>query len=283
MFPPVTGLDHVIIGVRDLAAARAQWARLGFNSTPRGRHVGWGTANHCLMLEEGYVELLGIVDPGQFDNGLSGFLAGREGLLGLALGTVDAEATAAAWARSGLAPAPPRALGRLLELPEGPVELRFRNVMLERQATGGVGAFASQHLTPELLRRPAWTTHPNGALALVSCTIVAREPERVVVAMGRMFGTTALTRTDRLVAVQTGTAVLLVAGEAEAGQLHPGFDLESPEDTPLLQVMAVMVDDPDRAAAFLKLQGVPHRRDASRAVLIQPEDATGVCLELVPS
>ena len=74
MLPPITGLDHLIVGVRDLEAARAQWARLGFNSTPRGRHLGWGTANHCLMLEEGYVELLGIVDPAGFDNGLRRFL-----------------------------------------------------------------------------------------------------------------------------------------------------------------------------------------------------------------
>jgi hypothetical protein len=37
------GIDHLIIGVRDLEAARARYARLGFNTTPRGRHVGWGT------------------------------------------------------------------------------------------------------------------------------------------------------------------------------------------------------------------------------------------------
>ena len=235
------------------------------------------------MLEEGYVELLGIVDPAQFTNGLDRFLERQEGLLGIALGTADPDALYAAWVKAGLAPAEPRALGRLLELPGGEVELRFRNVMLERQATAGVSLFASHHLTPQLLRRPSWTSHPNGALALVSCTIVTRESARVAEAMGSIFGSSALTRTDNLTAVQTGTAVLLVAGEAEAAHLHPGFDIELSGDAPELRVMAVMVDDPDRAAAFLKLQGVPHRRDAGRAVLVQPEDATGVCLELVPA
>lgn len=279
---PISGLDHVIVGVRDLDAARAQWARLGFNVTPRGRHVGWGTANYCLMLEEGYVELLGVVDPGLFDNGLSTFLDRGEGLLGLALATRDPEAVRAAWSRTGLDPTEPRALSRLLELPEGAVELRFRNVMLSREATGGVGLFACAHLTPTLLRRRSWTAHPNGALALVSCTVVAREPAKVADAMGRVFGTSALTRTDRLTAVQTGSAVLLIAGEDDAAQLHPGFDIGPAGDTPRLQVMAIMVDDPDRAAAFLDLQGVPYRRDAARSVLVQPEEATGVCLELVP-
>jgi len=283
MSPPVTGIDHLIVGVRDLDAARRSWNRLGFTVTPRGRHRGWGTANHCLMLQEGYVELLGIVDPTGFDNGLGAFLKEREGLLGVALGTADADATHAAWRRAGLAAGEPAALGRLLELPDGDVELRFRNTMLERRDLAGVGMFASQHLTPELLRRPAWTAHPNGALALVSCTVVARDPAEVAAAMGKVFGTSALTRTDALTAVQTGSAVLLVAGAADAAQLHPGFDIEEPGEAPLLEVMAVMVDDPDRAAALLKRQGVAHRRDASGAVLVQPEDATGVRLELVPA
>jgi hypothetical protein len=279
---PVTGLDHLIVGVRDLEAARAQWARLGFTATPRGRHVGWGTANHCLMLEEGYIELLGIVDPTQFSNRLDSFLEERQGLLGMALGTRDAAATHAAWARAGLAPSEPKALGRILELPGGDVELRFRNVMPDPGALAGVSLFASQHLTPELLRRPAWTRHPNGALALVGCTVVAPDPARVADAMARAFGSSALTRTDRVTAVQTGTAVILVTSEDDAAQLHPGFDIEPPGAAPLLQAMAVMVDDPDRAAAFLKLQGVAHRRDAAGAVLVRPEDATGVRLELVP-
>ena len=283
MSPPVTGIDHLIVGVRDLDAAQRAWARLGFTVTPRGRHSGWGTANRCIMLQEGYVELLGIVDPTKFDNGLAAFLKRQEGLLGIALGTGDAEATHAAWRRAGLTPREPAALGRLLELPEGDVELKFRNTMLERQELAGVGLFASQHLTPGLLRRPGWTDHPNGALALVSCTVVAADPAAVAAAMGKVFGSSALTRTDRVTAVQTGSAVLLVADAADAGQLHPGFDIEEPGAVPLLQVMAVMVEDPDRTADLLKRQGVAHRRDASGAVLVQPEDATGVRLELVPA
>jgi len=46
--------------------------------------IGWGTGNYCIMLEQGYIELLGILDPTQFTNNLDQFLAEREGLLGLA-------------------------------------------------------------------------------------------------------------------------------------------------------------------------------------------------------
>ncbi len=45
----LAGIDHVVIGVRDLERARMGWTRLGFTLTPRGCHLGQGTANYCVM------------------------------------------------------------------------------------------------------------------------------------------------------------------------------------------------------------------------------------------
>ena len=77
--PDIAGIDHLLVGVRDLESAARQWRRLGFQLTPRGRHIGWGTANYCIMFQDDYLELLGIVDPAQFTNNLDRFLATREG------------------------------------------------------------------------------------------------------------------------------------------------------------------------------------------------------------
>jgi hypothetical protein len=275
----IRGLDHLIIGVRDLDAARTGWARLGFNSTPRGRHIGWGTANYCIMFEHDYLELLGIVDPGQFTSGLDRFLAAHEGLMALAIATDDPDGCHRAWVAVGLDPAPPRALGRLLEVGAEPLELRFRNVMLEPRATAGVRLFACTHLTPELLRRPPWLAHPNGATGVASCTLVARDTGPAVEAMRRVFGAARLTRTDGVWAVHTGGAVLLIATPDDAELLHPGLALADPGAAPMLQVLAIRVARPDRAAAFLARQGIPFARDAAGGVLVQAEHATGVCLE----
>jgi adenine-specific DNA-methyltransferase len=67
-------LDHVGIVVPDLEAARQAYDRLGFRLTPRSPHEGrltpdgpvetWGSGNHCAMFRRGYLELLGITDPG---------------------------------------------------------------------------------------------------------------------------------------------------------------------------------------------------------------------------
>ena len=131
----ITGIDHTLIGVRDLEAARAAWGRLGLQITPRGRHIGWGTANYCIMLERGYIELLGIVDPAQFTNNLDKFLEQREGLLGLAFATDDANACYDALQAAGLKPDAPKQLKRDLELPTGTVTPDFRLVFLPPEAT----------------------------------------------------------------------------------------------------------------------------------------------------
>ena len=62
---PLSGIDHVIVGVDDLERARIAWTRLGFTLTPRGRHLQKGTGNYCIMFERDYLELMGVVDPAQ--------------------------------------------------------------------------------------------------------------------------------------------------------------------------------------------------------------------------
>lgn len=277
----LVGIDHVIIGVRDLEAARAQYARLGFNSTPRGRHVGWGTANYCVMFEHDYLELLGIVDLSQFSNGLDRFLERREGLLGVVVGSRDAAGTRAAWVAAGASPDEVKALGRLLESEGGPLELRFRNVMLPRTETGGLGLFACEHLTPAPMRRPAWLAHPNGAKAIRSCTVVASQTAPLVAAMTRLFGSAAITRTDNVVAAHTGHGVIVIAPPEDAELVHPLLDLPGALDEPVLVALTLEVADPERTAAFLRLQGVPFARSPAGDVLVPPAETHGVALELV--
>lgn len=278
----ITGLDHLIIGVRDLEAARAGWARLGFNSTPRGRHVGWATANYCIMFERDYLELLGIVDPEAFSNGLDRQLdEAGEGLLGIALGTTDPAATAAAWQAAGLASAAPRPLTRQLESETPPLELQFTNVMLDPAERAGLNLFACAHLTPGPMRRPAWLRHPNGAVGLAGLTVIADAVEPLAELFARLVGSAALTRTDRVRAVQTGTCPIVLATPEDAALLHPGFALPTAAPAPRLAVLEVAVADPDVSARFLDRQGVPHDRDSDGAVLVAPAHANGVQLALV--
>lgn len=275
----IAGIDHVIVGVRDLDRARAAWQRLGFSATPRGRHVGWGTANYCLMFEGDYIELLGIVDPGSDTNNLDRFLERREGMMSVALRTTDPDGTRAAWQAAGLDPSDVGDFGRRLE-PD--TELRFKNVMLAPEAAGGIPMFACAHLTPEGMRTPDWLAHDNGALGLASITVVVDDPATFAEPLGKVFGTSTLTDTDDTLAVHAGGAVLLLVTPDDLDMLHPELEAAvEQEGEAILAALAVRVADLDRTATLLDRASVPYRRSRSGAIGVAPEHTHGVLLEFV--
>ena len=272
----LVGIDHAIIGVRDLEGAREAYEKLGFRATPRGRHVGWGTANYCLMFEHEYLELLGIIDPDAFSNNLDSFLETREGLLSIVLRTTDAAATHSAWADAGLEPADVKDLSRLLE-PD--TELRFQNVMLDAAKTADVPMFACSHLTADQMRQPGWMEHPNGAVGIKTVTAVTNDPAAVVEPMSRIFGSAKITETDNTVAVHTGRGVLLFASPDDLDMLHPELQLELDTDQAALAVLSLRVRDLAGTADWLENAGIPFKREASGIIGVSAEHACGAMLE----
>lgn len=276
----IDGIDHVLVAVRDLAAARALWTRLGFTLTPRGGHPQWGTANHCIMFADDYVELIGAIGAGAKADGLRTRLdAGGEGVSGLAFATADATAAAAGLRRAGLAVGEPAALNRALETPEGEVQPRFAVLDLPDGILPGATTFLCQHLTPALLRRPEWLDHANGAIAVLSLTLAVDDPEAVRPGLEAVFGAGSTTGTDSTVAVHTGRGLILLARPDEVSQLHPECDFDEPPPSPSVVALTLAVDDPARTAAHLAAQDVPFSRDSDGTLRIAAEDASGVFLE----
>ena len=234
----IAGIDHVIVGVRDLDRARIGWTRLGFNLTPRGRHLGQGTANYCMMFERDYLELLGVVEADEHAARLQGFLAQREGAMAVAFAPEGPpDAAAAALAALGLHPGEPRALGRQLELPEGAVVPRFSLLPLPLEETPALDCFLCGHLTPELMRRPEWLDHPNGAVGLRGVTLVVGETAPLLPAYDRLFGLHEVTTTDAVAAVRVGPHRLLFATPDDFETMHPGVHLAA--DFPLPGIAAI--------------------------------------------
>ncbi len=277
--PDLTGIDHSLIGVRDLEAAKRAWQSLGFTVTPRGRHIGWGTANYCLMFERGYVELLGILDPTQFINDLDKFLAEREGLLGLAFATADAVATARGLAAAGLHPDGPKDLKRLLELPEGDQLPAFKLVYLPAAEMPDLRAFFCQHLTPELVRRPEWLIHENGARRLVALTVASECPAELAPAYERIFGAAAVKRDAEGLIVDTGSGEVRFMLPTLLASRYRGVAIPT-HKRPWMAVQTIGVADLGRAAEALHRNG--HRPAACDGrLLIGPEAAAGCLLEFV--
>jgi hypothetical protein len=276
---PITGIDHAIVGVRDLEAARLTFGHLGFTLCPRGRHIGWGTANYCAMFQSGYLELLGIVDPAQFTNNLDRFLEGGEGLLGFAFATADAEAACDELAARGIVSEGPKALSRKIEMPDGDVEPKFANLYTDAQATAGLRTFLCQHLTPEMVWRPEWLTHPNGARGIVSLTASVADPGQAALAFGALLGPDAVSAGRGAVEVQTGAGILRLCAPEQLRQLFPGIANLTERPAPALAGLRVAVADAAATADFLGKTGVPFVRDSDRLLRLDPRQTHGFVLE----
>jgi hypothetical protein len=277
----ITGIDHILIAVRDLDAARMGWTRLGFTMSPHGKHLGRGTGNYCIMFPQDYIELFGIVGSERVSPEYTAFLAAGEGPMKLAWATDDSKAAVAALGALGLHPDAPRDLGRQLELPEGTVVPRFSIVALPPEETPDLSSFLCAQLTPELMRRPEWLEHPNGATGLVGITIVVADTAPLHDAYERLFGPAAIHTTDDILTLRVGRHRILFAAPEDFAAMHPEIDIEERAAVPFIALLTLSVSDPERTIDHLTNWQIPYEAGTDRRVLVPPEEANGAALEFV--
>ncbi len=175
MLRHVSGLDHAVILVRDLDRARATYEGMGFTLTPRGFH-SLGSQNHCIMFGTDYLELMALPPqpPAAFQY-FAEFLARGEGVGALALATDDAPGAYGELIESGIEAEAPLALSRPVDKLG---EARFTLVQLPPSETPGFRTFVCQHHTRDLVWRPEYQRHANGAQGIESMTIAVADPAR---------------------------------------------------------------------------------------------------------
>jgi catechol 2,3-dioxygenase-like lactoylglutathione lyase family enzyme len=169
-------VDHVVIRVRELAAAADAYARLlGRAPSWRGVHPAGGTSNALFRLENGYLELLAPTGEGALADALRAQLErDGEGVAALALATDDARAFAERLREGGIEASEP-AEGEGRETTTGAVR-RWRNSFLPAAATRGPLVFAIEHFSPaDALPRAAPTVAAESAIHALDHVVVASE------------------------------------------------------------------------------------------------------------
>ena len=192
-------LDHIGTAVRSLDAGRQAFEKLGFKLTERSYHKGattpggpiepWGSANHCAMLPQGYLEVIGIVDASKFTT-VKGMLERYEGPHIVAFRPASAEAVQSLVAR-GLPIDPGRALERMA--PYGPdgsqsVRVAFRNSRFASKAFAEAQFQYTEHFTRPEMWQPHLIEHPNGALALDTLFLCTPDPAALAAKLAPVLG-----------------------------------------------------------------------------------------------
>lgn len=141
-------LDHVVIAVRDLDTATADYeVLLGRTPSWRGDHPAYGTRNVLFRIENTYIELLGLGggrgDP-RWAGELARFLdAQGEGVYALALGTANVDETAREMRVRGLEVVDP-ADGDGVDIRSG-AQRQWRNAWVTPRTSNGIRIFFIEH------------------------------------------------------------------------------------------------------------------------------------------
>jgi catechol 2,3-dioxygenase-like lactoylglutathione lyase family enzyme len=285
-------LDHVGFGVKNLDAAAERFGRLGFNLTPRGHHVlppltpggpyrSAGTSNNCAMLERGYLELIGVTDP-TYAGSMLGHIERYEGLHIVAFGASD-WTEAQRVLRDGRLPG---AAVRPLQRPIDGDLAQFQIIDFSPLPEGVF--FAIHHGTPELLWKPEFLAHPNGATALHGITVAVPDPADFAARLGHLLG---ITPPEFLMELARGT--VRVVDSAWLEQFPPDRNSPSPrpspgeresrKPTPALPIIAGITlrsSDLEQTAAILRDNEIDFQQPPG-ALFVPPEEACGGFIEFV--
>src|SRR5262245_4544733 len=215
----IRAIDHIVILVRDLAAAVADYTALGFTVTPGGEHTGGATHNALVIFaDDTYLELIAFKRPAP-DHHWYRHVALGEGLIDFALLPTAIEADLAAARERGLTLEGPFAGGRTR--PDGQ-QVAWQTA---RALTPDL-PFLCGDVTPRALRVPdgAARLHANGVSGIAGLTVAVADLGASVTRYRALLGAvereTALSSMQGARAVSFGldaSAITLVMPDSSSG------------------------------------------------------------------
>jgi hypothetical protein len=185
----LTRLDHLVILVRDLDVAAADYERLGFVVTPGGEHADGLTHNALIPFEDGsYFELVAFLDPEDTRDNVWGWreFLPHEGLIDYCVGSDDLESDVSRLESLGFEVNGTDDGGR--RLPDG-ADIRWRSARIHQEDR--LLPFLIEDMTPRDLRVPGGPAaeHPNGASGISRLEIATPDAEEAASSLAALAGT----------------------------------------------------------------------------------------------
>lgn len=281
---PFLGIDHPLVVVNDLTATAERYEALGFFVRPQGKHP-WGTSMRVVSFDKCSIELMGVYDESLLDeNAVDGFSFGRfirdqlrerEGISLLALNSSDGEGDAAQVAARGINIAGTIYFGRDVKREDGtPDRTKTTLKILKDPELPRLANFIVHQHRPDLIFKPEWGVHPNGATGIHQVTIMAEEADwpQVRRRLAGMYGEAEVYDQADGFGAHTGNGDFVVMTKAEVatryGTLPPSLASEA---RPSCVAIHVTVPDIEKAQGFVDSAGANHARGDGEIIL---SDAT---------
>jgi len=279
------GIDHLVIAVRDLDAARVAYQRLGFTLTPEAHHP-FGTKNSLVQLDGAFLELVAVADPAlipeptpqrfSFAAFNRDFLARREGVSMLVLRSRDANLDLAAFATRGLPVFEPVRFERTARASDGSERVvAFTMTFTADKRLPEAGFFTCQHHYPENFWRPDYQRHDNTAKRIEAAVMVARDPADFHEFLTHFTGVHDMVSTSLGIEIDTGAGKVAVLSPVA----YQGFFGDTPAEPDPRRFLACRIGVADLAAMRAALAASEVRFAERLGHLIVPaSEACGVAI-----
>ena len=281
-------IDHLVLPVDSLKAARARYEALGFNVCEDRKHP-FGTANCCIFFQDNtYLEPLAVTDREKAEAAIiDGNIFVRrqdayrfrygEGFAMLAMASEDADADQATFADHGYTAGPVFGFERKASGPdESETTIGFRLAFAIDHRAPDATIFACQHLNPDALRNPASFDHANGALGVTGVTMAEANPADFQYYLEATTGQRAIRATSLGIEAETPNGLVAILTPDGINAL---FGLSESAATRGLQLCAftLAVKDLDIVAKRLDDRGIVHRQQAGR-LIVDPAPGQGALI-----
>jgi hypothetical protein len=242
-------LDHVGVVGQDLGALAAQYEGLGFTLTPRAVTGDGRIENRCIMLRQGYLELMALA-PGGSSATLSRMLARYTGAHIIALAVDDMASSAERLRRAGFVCSGVEFSERTIDATD-PAALRahFAHLPVPTQPEARINLI--HHLTPALLWQERFLRHSNHAVALKEVVLAVAAPAESAARFSRLAGCLAVPD------VEGGYALTLPRGRIRL--LPPDAFAAPPPAIPSIISIRLRTDDAAKSITrLLAATAIPH-------------------------
>lgn len=280
--PLALDLDHVGVAVRDLDVGERAFRKLGFTLTRRSFHRGsrapgapieeWGSGNHCAMLEQGYLEIIGLTDPAKFSS-VKPMLYMYEGTHIVAFKPKSVRHVHDVLAARHLPVDDVRELERMAAYgPDGQEQRRvaFHNMYWTRSHFTEARLQYTEHLTPDTMWQPHLLEHPNGAVSVSRVFLCAPEASHVARKLAPMLGVNPRPVSDGEYDLRLSSSEVKIVTPAVWNKWSPGTALP-PLPAPV--GLAVGVRSLAETRSYLAQRGIAPLDGLESGIWIDPKDA----------
>jgi hypothetical protein len=239
-----------------------------------------GTANHTIMLEHDYFELLAVLTPTDRNGRWREALQHGEGVVGVAAATPSAAVARSAWLEAGLAPGDVVAFSRPVERSGGArTEARFETVSLPKNTLPGLSLFACGQLTRDAVWLPELMSHANTARAIRKLSVSVPDPLAASRAWARALPGSHSVNIAGGIRVQLPQHAIDLLDPAAAAQR---YHLAGPLDRAKCVALEFAVSSVEAWRAAI-VKGGARAEPEGDGMTISPDQACGVTITMVPA